>query len=118
MEQLAPFKVSTELLDEEAVAGHICVLGVPVARRLLDHQVRVAITKDLANAEFFGKPEPVMSASYSATLLEAAKWICSTYLSLSPLGEVRTMPAPKPVRILEPSKSIRQLVESGAGGRY
>ena len=26
--------------------------------------------------------------------------------------------APKPVRILEPSKCIRQWVESGAGGRY
>ena len=31
-----------------------------------------------------------MSASYSATLLEAAKWICNVYLSLSPLGELRT----------------------------
>ena len=61
---------------------------------------------------------PCTSASYSATLLEAAKWICSVYLSLSPLGEVRTMPAPKPVRILDPSKCIRQWVESGAGGKY
>ena len=59
-----------------------------------------------------------MSASYSATLLEAVKWICSAYLSLSPLGEVRTTPAPKPVRILEPLKCIRQWVESGGGGRY
>ena len=59
MEKLAPFKVSTELLYEEAVARHVCIFGVPVARRLLDHQVRVAITQDPANAEFFGKPEPV-----------------------------------------------------------
>jgi hypothetical protein len=73
MEELAPFKVSTELLDEEAVAGHICILGVPVARRLLDHQVGVSIAQDPANAEFLGKPDPCMSASYSATLLEAAK---------------------------------------------
>ena len=59
MEELAPFKVSTELLDEEAVAGHVCIFGVPVARRLLDHQVRVTIAQDPANAEFLGKPEPV-----------------------------------------------------------
>ena len=41
---------------------------------------------------------PCTSASYSATLLEAAKWICSVYLSLSPLGEVRTIPDPGVVR--------------------
>ena len=46
MEKLAPFKISTELLYEEAVARHVCIFGVPVARRLLDHQVRVAITQD------------------------------------------------------------------------
>jgi hypothetical protein len=34
------------------------------------------------------------------------------------LGEVKTMPAPKPPCILEPSKFIHQYVESGAGGRY
>ena len=59
MEKLAPFKISTELLYEEAVAGHICILGVPVTRRLLDHQVRISIAQDPANAEFLGKPEPV-----------------------------------------------------------
>jgi hypothetical protein len=37
---------------------------------------------------------------------------------LSLLGEVRTMPAPKPLSILEPSKFMRQCVESRAGGRY
>ena len=41
-----------------------------------------------------------------------------TVVSSAPLGEVRTMPAPKPVRILDPSKCIRQWVESGAGGKY
>ena len=54
MEELASFKVSTMFLNEEAVAGHICILGVPIARSLLDHQVRVAITQDPANAELFG----------------------------------------------------------------
>jgi hypothetical protein len=40
------------------------------------------------------------------------------YCSLSPLGEVKTMPAPKPPSILEPSNFMHQHVESGAGGRY
>ena len=30
MEELAPFKISAELLNEEAVARHVCVFGVPV----------------------------------------------------------------------------------------
>ena len=54
MEELAPFKVSAELLNEEAVARHVCVLGVHVARLLLDYQIRVAIAQDPADAEFFG----------------------------------------------------------------
>jgi hypothetical protein len=37
---------------------------------------------------------------------------------LSPLGEVRTTPAPKPPSSLEPSKCMRQWVESGASSRY
>ena len=73
MEELAPFKVSTELLYEEAVACHICILGVPIARRLLDHQVGVTVAQDPANAEFLASRSPCISASYSATLLEAAK---------------------------------------------
>jgi hypothetical protein len=32
---------------------------------------------------------PCTRASYSATLFDARKCICSTYCSLSPLGEVR-----------------------------
>src|SRR4051812_13534274 len=59
---------------------------------------------------------PWTKASYSATLFDAAKWICSTYLSLSPFGEVRIMPAPSPDIILEPSKCICQNSESGQGG--
>ena len=59
VKELAPVKISADLLDEEAVACHVCILGVPVARRQLDHQVGVAIAQDPANAKFFGKPEPV-----------------------------------------------------------
>jgi hypothetical protein len=49
---------------------------------------------------------------------DARKWIYSTYNNLSTLGEVKITPAPKPSRILEPSKFMRQYVESEAGGRY
>ena len=31
VEELASFKVSADLLDEESIARHVCVLGVPVA---------------------------------------------------------------------------------------
>ena len=59
IEELASLEIPTELLHEETVTRHVCIFGVPVARRLLDHQVRVTIAEDPANAEFFGKPEPV-----------------------------------------------------------
>ena len=59
MEELAPVEVSADLLDEEAVACHIGILGVPVVGRLLDHQVRVAIAQNPADANLLGKPELV-----------------------------------------------------------
>ena len=31
MEELASFKMPTDLLNKEAVACHICILGIPVA---------------------------------------------------------------------------------------
>ena len=59
VEKLAPFKVSAELLNEKMVARHVCALGVPITRRLFDHQGWVAIAQDPADAEFLGQPEPV-----------------------------------------------------------
>ena len=54
MEELAPIKVPTDLLDEETKARHVRVLGVPVTRRLLDHQVRVAVAHNLVDADLLG----------------------------------------------------------------
>jgi hypothetical protein len=51
---------------------------------------------------------PCTRASYSAMLFDVRKCIYSMYYNLSPLGEVRTTPAPKPPSILEPSKFMRQ----------
>src|SRR3990170_7268198 len=52
---------------------------------------------------------PCNKASYSAALLESVYNIWSTYWTVSPVGDVRTTPAPKPASILEPSKCMTQL---------
>ena len=52
---------------------------------------------------------PCNKASYSAALLESVYSIWSTYCTVSPVGDARTMPAPRPARILEPSKCMIQL---------
>ena len=52
---------------------------------------------------------PCNKASYSAALLESLYNIWSTYWTTSPVGDVRTTPAPSPASILEPSKYITQL---------
>src|SRR5664279_150262 len=59
---------------------------------------------------------PCSSASYSSSLLEALeKFICSTYRSLSPFGDVRTTPAPS--FLFLPSKyMVQELDRSGGVG--
>ena len=69
--KLTALKRAAELLNEEAVACHVAVPGIPFARDLL---------------------------------------------SWSSFRDAKTMPAPSPVRIFEPSKCIHQCVESGGGG--
>src|ERR1041384_7016401 len=58
------------------------------------------------------------SASYSASLFEALlKLIWSMYLSLAPLGEISTTPAPAPCCLFDPSKNIvHELDRSGRPG--
>src|SRR3954462_7581509 len=51
---------------------------------------------------------PCRRASYSAALLESVYIIWSTYWTVSPVGDVKTMPAPSPANILEPSKCMIQ----------
>ena len=46
MAKLASLKVRGELLHEEMVGRHVGILGVPVSRHLLDHQVRVVEAQD------------------------------------------------------------------------
>ena len=52
---------------------------------------------------------PCNRASYSAALLESVYSIWSMYWTMSPVGDVKTTPAPSPANILEPSKYITQL---------
>src|SRR3954467_1206541 len=68
--------------------------------------------------QVFAMRMPWSSASYSSSLLEALlKLICRTYLSLVPLGEISTTPAPAPCYLLDPSKNIvHELDMSGGAG--
>src|SRR5215216_7140824 len=56
---------------------------------------------------------PCSNASYSAILFVVVKWICNTYRSLSPWGDLSTTPAPEPPRALDPSKYRVQYSDSG-----
>jgi hypothetical protein len=57
--ELTPFKVSTELLDVEAVGGHVGVLGVPVSRDLMHHEVSISELENPLDASLLGQLEPV-----------------------------------------------------------
>ena len=59
VDELVAREESGQLLDEEAVACHVGVVGVPLAGALLHHQVRVAIAQDTLDAEFLGKSDAV-----------------------------------------------------------
>ena len=78
MEELAAIEGFGQLLDEEAIACHVGVAGIPLTGALLYHQVQVAIAQDAPDAEFLGKPEALHKGFLLGTLLEAAKWIWST----------------------------------------
>src|SRR3954468_20988845 len=52
---------------------------------------------------------PCRRASYSAAVLESVYIIWSTYWTVSPVGDVKTTPAPRSASILEPSKCMIQL---------
>ena len=44
--KFASLEVRSELLHEETVGRHVCILGVPVPRGLLHYQVRVVEAQD------------------------------------------------------------------------
>src|SRR3954463_8375903 len=59
---------------------------------------------------------PWSSAAYAASLLEALlKLIWRTYLSLVPLGEINTTPAPAPCCLLDPSNNVVHELDRSRG---
>jgi hypothetical protein len=116
--ELAALEESAELLDAEAIGGHVGILGVPFPETWCTTRSESPKQRILRLPISLASLSPCTRASYSVMLFDARKWICSTHINLSPLGEVKTMSAPKPPSILDPSKFMRQYVEFGAGGRY
>ena len=55
--ELASVEVSSKLLDEEAVGGHVGVLGIPMSGDLLDHQVGIPVAEDSLDVHCFSKLE-------------------------------------------------------------
>jgi hypothetical protein len=54
MPELATFKVATDLLDQETVRRHICIMHIPYAGALLDHQIQITKAHNPANAYVLG----------------------------------------------------------------
>jgi hypothetical protein len=52
--ELIAFEESAELLDLEAIGGHVGVLSVPVSRDLVHHEVRIFEVEDPPNANLLG----------------------------------------------------------------
>ena len=67
---------------------------------------------------FFGKPEPVYERLVLGHVVGGGEVDLLCIFELVAFGRGEDDTGSKPVRILEPSKCIRQWVESGAGGRY
>jgi hypothetical protein len=55
----ASFKEATELLDIEAIGGHVGVLRVPFPRNLMHHKVGVSEAEDPLDANLFGQLKPM-----------------------------------------------------------
>jgi hypothetical protein len=54
MPKLTTFKVATYLLDQEMIGRHICIMRIPYAGALLDHQIRIAEAHNPTNAYVLG----------------------------------------------------------------
>jgi hypothetical protein len=54
MMELIALKESAELLDIEAVGGHVGILGIPFSQDLVHHKVGVSEAEDPLDANFLG----------------------------------------------------------------
>src|SRR4051812_27729478 len=53
MMEFVALKRTTQLLNQEHVACHVCIFCVPVACALLDHQIGVTITQNQLDVDLF-----------------------------------------------------------------
>jgi hypothetical protein len=54
MPELTTFEVTTQLLHQEAIGSHVCIMCIPYAGALLDHQIRITETHNPADAYVLG----------------------------------------------------------------
>jgi hypothetical protein len=50
MPELTTFEVTTQLLHQETVGSHVCIMGIPYAGTLLNHQIGITETHNPADA--------------------------------------------------------------------
>jgi hypothetical protein len=73
MPKLTTFEVTTQLLHQEMVGSHVCIMRIPYARTLLNHQIGITEAHNPANAYVLRHLQAMHKCSYSATLFDAAK---------------------------------------------
>jgi hypothetical protein len=71
--ELAALKESAELLDVEAVGGHVGVLGVPVSQDLMHHEVTVSKAEDPPNANLHGRLEPMNQGFIFSNIVQSGE---------------------------------------------
>ena len=55
--EFAAVAKSAELLDQEPVAGHVCIFHVSTASALLHHQFGIAIAQNSPDADLLRQPD-------------------------------------------------------------
>jgi hypothetical protein len=54
MPELTTFEVTTQLLHQKMIGPHVCIMRIPYAGTLLNHQIRITKTHNPANAYVLG----------------------------------------------------------------
>jgi hypothetical protein len=87
-----------------AVCFHLLIVATLVLHDLVNYEMRVSLTLRRLMLVSMAIRRAQRRASYSATLLDAGKCKCTSYLICSLRGEMKSRPAPTPVFITDPSK--------------
>jgi hypothetical protein len=54
MPELTTFEVATHILHQEMIGSHVCIMRIPYARAMLDHQIRIIETHNPVDAYVLG----------------------------------------------------------------